>query len=363
MKIVVVLPSIQGGGAEYVGLTWARELAARGHNVTLALSAPPEPGAAPPELGIVLMRGGGLVRKSRSLARLIKKSQPDIVLSLMPFFNIMALTARLQTPSSIPVKVIISGRNVDRLSRKHLGLSGRVQELIAKALYRYCDGYVAISHPVAAEAISHYGIPQDKTVVVRNPAMGKVSEPGALQPRSAEASKHLSIVVPARLVAQKRPLLAVDIAAWLRDQGITARVHYFGAGPLLKEIQIYGARRDVDIEMHGSPGDWFERIPVNSVVVLPSYTEGFGNVLVEATALGFPVVAYSGALGVADAVIHGVTGLLVDIDRVETWGASVLKASTIQPPYLSEWLLGFSIDESTDALERVLIHFNRGEDA
>ena len=54
------------------------------------------------------------------------------------------------------------------------------------------------------------------------------------------------------------------------------------------------------------------------VLVLPSYREGFGSVIIEAAACGIPSIAYS-VEGVVDAVSHGMTGLLVkpgDIDAL-----------------------------------------------
>lgn len=51
---------------------------------------------------------------------------------------------------------------------------------------------------------------------------------------------------------------------------------------------------------------------VMHVLVLPSYREGFGNVILEAYAAGKPVVA-TRATGVVDAVIDAVTGILVPI--------------------------------------------------
>lgn len=47
------------------------------------------------------------------------------------------------------------------------------------------------------------------------------------------------------------------------------------------------------------------------VLVLPSYREGFGSVIIEAAACGIPSVAYR-IVGVIDAVVDGHTGLLVE---------------------------------------------------
>jgi glycosyltransferase involved in cell wall biosynthesis len=50
-------------------------------------------------------------------------------------------------------------------------------------------------------------------------------------------------------------------------------------------------------------------ICASDVVCLPSYREGFGNVLIESAAIGLPSIA-SNIYGVTDAVINGRTGIL-----------------------------------------------------
>jgi len=52
------------------------------------------------------------------------------------------------------------------------------------------------------------------------------------------------------------------------------------------------------------------------VLLLPSYREGFGSVIIEAAACHLPTIAYR-IDGVVDAVIDGKTGLLVNLGNVE----------------------------------------------
>jgi len=54
-----------------------------------------------------------------------------------------------------------------------------------------------------------------------------------------------------------------------------------------------------------------EYMAASDVLCLPSYREGFGNVIVEAAAVGIPTLG-SRIYGVTDAVVEGETGLLFD---------------------------------------------------
>ena len=66
---------------------------------------------------------------------------------------------------------------------------------------------------------------------------------------------------------------------------------------------------------------WFRAA---DVVVMPSYSESFGLVALEAQACGTPVVA-TRVGGLSRAICHGRTGLLVDGHHAEDW-ADALEA-------------------------------------
>jgi glycosyltransferase involved in cell wall biosynthesis len=53
-------------------------------------------------------------------------------------------------------------------------------------------------------------------------------------------------------------------------------------------------------------------LSIMDVFVLPAWWEGFGNVLVEAAAMGIPVISTKGT-GTRDAVSDGFNGILVDV--------------------------------------------------
>ena len=60
-------------------------------------------------------------------------------------------------------------------------------------------------------------------------------------------------------------------------------------------------------------------------VVLPSYSEGFGSVLIEAASFGIPAIA-TRVPGCIDAVVDGKTGWLVEPHDDNGLGAAIMQA-------------------------------------
>jgi glycosyltransferase involved in cell wall biosynthesis len=68
-------------------------------------------------------------------------------------------------------------------------------------------------------------------------------------------------------------------------------------------------------------------ISISDILCLPSYREGFGTVVIEAAAMGVPTVGTE-IYGLSDAIVHGVTGLLVPPRNVEELANALIKLST-----------------------------------
>ena len=67
-------------------------------------------------------------------------------------------------------------------------------------------------------------------------------------------------------------------------------------------------------------------LQAGDVFVLPTYREGFGSSVIEASALGLPVIC-SDAYGVMDAMIDNETGLRCKVGDVDSLYDSMLKLS------------------------------------
>lgn len=359
MRIVIVVPSLSGGGAEFVAAQWARYLARAGDHATVYATHSKPTDVAPEGVTLVQARQGNAIRHARDLAKLLRQEPVDVVVALMPYWNLIGIAAVRSLGTKRP-KVVISGRNLASGLRVVFGGSYGRKQWLARRAYRHADLFIAISHPVGAEAIAQYKLKPDRVTVVPNPALTKVEDDLPSRTDREISSTRLDIVIPARLVPQKRPLVAVEVAAKLRTKfqdGVV--LHYFGIGPLHDAIVDCAATNEIDIVMHGWVDKWFDECPIGSVVLLPSLAEGFGNVLIEAAAAGFNSVISSRCMGSADAIIPGITGEVTAGDTVDDYANAVHTASQYSARTdISPWLNRFSFDSSghifRDQLVRVV---------
>ncbi|MBN9212180.1 MAG: hypothetical protein BGO45_03675 [Microbacterium sp. 71-36] len=356
MKIVFLVPKFSGGGAEFVARQWMEHFASHGDQVIAATTNLKSGDPRPDDIRIVDVSGSA-TKSVRRLRDLLVRERPDAVMALMPYWNLLAVFATRGMKDG--PRVVISGRNMATHLRGSFGISYRVKQWLARRVYRWADEFVAISHPVAGEAIALYRLNPARVSVVLNPSLKGTAEQAS---RVVEHSAPLALVAPARLVHQKRPHLVIETAAACRERhGVEAEAHFYGIGPLTDDVAVLAERLGVVAHFHGWAADWSERLPANAVVVLPSLSEGFGNVLVEAARVSVPSVVTSRALGVADAVVPGITGVLVAGDSPGEFADGVVEAASIPPTAYEGWLRTFTKERSGDALRsRLLALVDRG---
>ncbi|MEM1098770.1 MAG: glycosyltransferase family 4 protein [Planctomycetota bacterium] len=158
-------------------------------------------------------------------------------------------------------------------------------------------------------------------------------EHGALTPvpRGGDASR--TFVCVGRLCEQKGQLLLIDALAALRDAGHDAKLVLVGDGEMRREVERAIAVHDlsdrVTITGWASAGAVRDHLRNARAMVLPSFAEGLPVVIMEALAMGRPVVSTYIA-GIPELVDDG-CGWLVpagDIDRL----TDALRACLSAPP-------------------------------
>jgi len=181
-----------------------------------------------------------------------------------------------------------------------------LESRVAPRIYR-SSRYVAVSH-VTRDELAGLGVAPDRVRVVHNGCM----------PPTAVPDPHAdpTILVLGRLVPHKRVEHVLRAAASLRTTMPKLRIRVVGDGWWADELVEEARRLGVDdlVAFTGFVDEAEKQREMAQawVLALPSLKEGWGLVVMEAAGLGVPTVAYRSAGGVAESVIDGVTGVLVD---------------------------------------------------
>jgi glycosyltransferase involved in cell wall biosynthesis len=329
LRVLLVIPSFEGGGAERA---WATLLQTFPEGRVSCLIARFRAEGVferhlPPQLPryLVHARRGDPTVVLR-LARLIRRVNPDIVLAVLRYANVVAILANLL--AGRPARLVINEQNIPDVEfAQHRG--GAFKRRILRALYPRAHGVTAISRGIA-EALVAVGVPLPRLCVIPNP----VDLPAATA-LGAQPASHPWLTTPGgppvilaagRLVPQKG--FDVLLRAFRRVRDVRdARLIILGAGPLGPGLQ---AMRDslalsASVDFPGFDPNPYRYLARAACLVVSSRYEGFGNVIVEAMACGTPVVATRCPSGPAEIITDGTNGLLVPVDDVPAMAAAIVR--------------------------------------
>jgi phosphatidylinositol alpha-1,6-mannosyltransferase len=233
---------------------------------------------------------------------------PMLTMMLLQFFD-----------SFRPARLILTfhGSEILKFSRSPIRrwLAGRLIRHAARVstLTRYTQELLLTHFPEATDRIclTPGAIRSDFAVVT---------------PRPAEAKEKLIILTVGRLHRRKGQLETLQ-ALQLLPADVRARLEYWVVGSANKgdyeaELRAAAAAHpELTVRLFGNVPDeeltaFYQRADIFAMTSLQlgSSIEGFGLVYLEAAAHGLPVVAHAVG-GVAEAVVDGVTGLLVPPER------------------------------------------------
>lgn len=156
-----------------------------------------------------------------------------------------------------------------------------------------------------------------------------LDELASVSARAPEPNGETRIVCVGRLSPEKGHLGLLDAFARLHACGVADRLVLVGDGPERARVERHGAALGISgaLTFRGrlNEQDTLAEIAGAGLLVLPSFMEGLPIVLMEAMALGVPVVA-SRVAGVPELIEDGVEGLLF---RPSDWADLSDKMSTL----------------------------------
>ena len=256
-------------------------------------------------LGPSLMGAGG-ARVLWRLVRLLRRERVDVAHSYLFHPNVLTpVASRLARVGA----VLASKRSLDRYPHRLSRYACRLGNALAGRIMVNAE---AIARFAAAEE----GCPLDKMVVIPN----GVREEALLTPADGTAKRrelglppHAPVVGAVSRLAWKKGIRhLVEATARILESVPDARVVVAGDGPLRGELEAQAAALGAGRRVFflGSRPDSIELMAAFDVFVLPSVIEGMSNALLEAMAVGRPVVA-TDVGGNPEVVVDGETGFLV----------------------------------------------------
>jgi glycosyltransferase involved in cell wall biosynthesis len=216
--------------------------------------------------------------------------------------------------------------------------------------------FVVVS-PSTRDDLVRRGIPPANIRVIPNGIDHEVYRPG-----SSGAEEDLVVFV-GRLEHYKGIDVLLDAWPLVRAGRPTAQLAIVGAGSVEAQVRERsqapangGSVRLLGFVSEADKVSWLQRA---TVVVQPSYKEGWGLTVLEAAACGAPSIA-TDVPGLRDAVRHGKTGLLVPAGEARSLAraiAEVLGSPALRADLASEaraWSQRFTWDSAAASLANVL---------
>lgn len=251
------------------------------------------------------------IKRFKRFNKYLKESKPDIIVSFMPeasFFSMLSFENKKITK-------IISVRNDPKREFKNI-----VYKVMMKLTYKRADGFVFQTED--AKKYFEKKI-QDKSVVIPNP----INEKFANINWSEKRNKDL-IVSVGRLEKQKNQKLLIQSFKKVLKDIPQAKLKIYGEGSLRAELEEYIKELDIvdKVEIPGRVENIEQYIKNAGCFVLSSNYEGMPNALMEAMALGMPVVSTDCPCGGPKYLIkNNINGILVDVENIDKMAQAIEK--------------------------------------
>lgn len=318
--VLLVIDSLDVGGAERHVIGLGSALVRRGYRVTLACAAGGALQEAAEAAGMLVCVVARHPVKRRfdvgymlGLADVLRRHTVDLVHAHL-YASVTAAAAAL-ADTHLPL-LVTEHSQADWRSRRARRRS--------RSAYARAGRIIAVSDAIARRLREEDRVCEDKVIVVPN-ALVPPCEAGLQQQDEPSLGTGPRIGVVARLQPEKGVASFLDAASIILRQVPLARFLVVGDGPERAALQDRAAQLGLDgaVEFLGFRLDAPSLIGKLDVLAIPSFNEGTPLVALEAMAAGVPVVA-SAVGGIPEQVRHGQEGLLMPAGDADALAAAVL---------------------------------------
>lgn len=344
--------ALVGGGAERVWAQTAAGLFERGYPVEFCVDWDASENAhLLPEKMIVHRLGRNHALATWRLARILRRGGFFAGFSGVGASNLKLLAAAWLAWSR--VKIIMSQHGHFEAESRFLGTLGY---RLTPILSRLANRTVVVSDALRNDLIARFQARASRVVRIYNAIA--LPDASRVPSKSELAARDPLVLAAGRLVPEKGH---ADLLSAVATMDPSVRLIIAGQGPeraalerLIEDLKL-GAR----VTLAGYVADLSPLYLTAKVLALSSYTEAFGNVVVEALGHGLPVVS-TNCGGPAEILADGMYGRIVPVGKVADM-ANALKQAFADPGDPAEHRRRaelFSTEKILDEYEELLAELN-----
>lgn len=306
-KVIFIIPRIGKGGAERVVVNIANQMVSDGYNVSIFTILSKEEnykladGVNHVHLNVYdrnkLLR---MIKRFIKLRYMVKHSNADTVIAFDRYYGIFS--------ALFTGKRVIGSERNDPYSNMP---ANSFQKHIRDWLYRHIDCVV-----FQTEYAQNYFSDRIKkhSTVISNPVSTDIL------PAPFTGTRDKRIVTACRLTEQKNLPMMIDAFSLFSQVHKGYQLVIYGEGHLLDSLKKYTVEREVgnQVIFPGYVNNLPEKINSAAMYVSSSDYEGISNAMLEALAIGLPVVCTDCPAGGSAMVIrNGENGYLVPVNQAE----------------------------------------------
>jgi GalNAc-alpha-(1->4)-GalNAc-alpha-(1->3)-diNAcBac-PP-undecaprenol alpha-1,4-N-acetyl-D-galactosaminyltransferase len=314
MKIVLVSPTLLGGGAERVVVTLSKAFLDKGHDVTLITLSGKDTDFYSLPVGVsrialdILNDSSNIIEALRRnlrqlliLRNAISQLNPDIVISHLNSTNVLTIISLFQ-----------SGYPIIATEHSHPKMNpiGTIWSGLRRLTYPYVNQVVSVSQGVS-DAFDW--LPSHKKSVIYNPFRDIPEKPTHIDiPQGADIEKKW-IISMGRFVHAKGFDILLPAFASIARKHQNWQLIILGDGELRGELEKLKENLGLSNEviLPGAIKNPFPILQTAKLFVMSSRNEGFPMAPGEALACGLPVIATDCPSGPSEIIRSGIDGILV----------------------------------------------------
>ena len=289
-----------------------------------------------------------------SVIRYLKETRPAAMLSDKDRVNRTALLAR--TLARVRTRLILSSGTTISIDLASRGPFERwLQRFSMKHFYPFADNIIVTSRGVADDMAAYTGLSRDLINVVPCPVI-----PDELLHRRPPTPEHPwflpeepPVILGAGELCERKDFATLIKAFAKVHENRKCRLVILGKGKQRESLitLAHALRVEDDVDLAGFKADIYSYMAHASLFAFTSRWEGLGFVLIEALAVGTPVVSTDCPSGPNEILADGRYGPLVPVGDAEGLAQAMEKTldCPLPPKLLQEAALPYEIERSTSS--------------